>query len=239
MLIARKRYKKKEPGESLRTIFRVTLKKCWPVVLNVYNRIRYGPLAPKYGEMIWVNPQEVSVRISREDIKKISGLTRIKKMFGIDDTVILAGRVIESAWEYEKATPIYDVPKIKACIEHWVNGVTWKDTCIYELVWEKVKQKGCHDQCENFEDIITRYENLDTIFEKTKDEGKFNDSDYGSMGIGYIHLGPGGEPFFGGGAYHRFAIAYILNIPFPTRLGLVHVSAIPYLDSYRKEIAES
>ena len=184
--------------------------------------------------MIWVNPQEVSVRISREDIKKISGLTRIKKMFGIDDTVILAGRVIESEWEYEKATPIYDVPKIKACIEHWVNDVKWEDTGIYDLIEERVKQEGCYDQCKSFEDIIKRYENLDSIFEQTKKEGKFKMSEDGSIEMGYTHIGPGGEPIFGGGAHHRFAISYILNIPFPTRLGLVHVSAIPYLDNYRK-----
>ena len=224
---------RKKKDNLFRTIIRIILKKSWPYILNTNNRIRYGASAPRYGEVIWVNPRDVSKFVDRQNVVETFGFDSLN-MIGISNA-ILTSTVIEFGWSNLKTTSINNVPKIKACFEHWINGVVWENTGIYEVIEELVKKEGVYDQCENVEDIVKRYENLDSIFEQTKKEGKFKMSEDGSIEMGYTHIGPGGEPIFGGGAHHRFAIAYILNIPFPTRLGLVHVSAIPYLDNYRKE----
>ena len=98
----------------------------------------------------------------------------------------------------------------------------------------------------SMDDIYRRYKSLDNVFEEVKIEGKFktenelNPAIFGERSeAGVIHIGPEGEPFFGGGAHHRFAMAYVLNIPFPAKIGLVHVSAIPHLDAYRMNAYKS
>lgn len=220
-------------------------------VLNIKNAVRYGRSAPKFGEVIWVDPQRVTRGLP-------SSVTR--ELFGRMPPQT-SGRVVESSWPVEQAFRITGVPeqcfdngvdaigleakfriRFKSCIDHWVHGIPWEETGVYELM-ERLMSKSKarpHEGCRNMDDVVRRYENLDRVFDQVKQEGRLRlktEADSKNHWIddreAVVHIGPGGEPFFGGYSLHRFAIAYILNLPFPAQIGLVHKSALPYLDGFR------
>ncbi len=190
---------------------------------NLSNIIKYGSKAPRYAENIWVDPQNCTMALRLGTIKQLCGISNVDQSLGM---------VIESFWPTEEAIPVTEKPKIRFCIEHWVKGIPWEDTGVYEYMEKKIKRAGGRfDNCENKKDIINRYKNLDLIFEQAKQEGKLP-----SLDRVIICIGPGGELFYAGGGRrnHRFAIAYILKIPIQAQVGCVHVSAIPYLAQLRK-----
>lgn len=199
---------------------------------TLYNRVRYGPSAPRYGEYIWVNPQDCKRHLSSVYLRKKFNLT-------LDEA---RARVIEEDWPLEQALPIRELPLVKNCIEHWVSGTPWEKTGEFERMQELIttSKRGVSHGCRDFGDIVARYENLDRVFEQVRREGRFRVSN--EVGSSHrwgademlVHVGPGGELFKGGEGMHRFAMALILDIPFPAHFSCVHVSAIPDLDRLRK-----
>lgn len=82
-------------------------------------------------------------------------------------------------------------------------------------------------------DVVKRYENLDDQFirickgepfkslKDLKSKATWEKSDI------YVHIARNGELLFGGGGWHRLAIAQILNLKtIPVQLGVVHANAI-------------
>ena len=196
------------------------------------NKIRYGPAAPKFAERIWVDPKQCNRYLPHNLTKKLFGKSKRK----------VSGKVIESRWPLEQAKPIFNLPKVKFCIEHWTHNIPWEDTGLYDFMENHIREYGSMDGCYNLKDIKKRYEYLDRVFEQVKQEGRLRTREEikpGSYleqdGI-IIHIGPEGEPFFSRGGNHRFAMAWVLNLIFPAQIGCVHISAIPYLKSFRKKI---
>jgi len=198
---------------------------------DLYNISRYGWTAPRFAECVWVNPHNCNMFIPGDIIREFCGIA----------PRAASGMVLRSSWPFEQALQITEHPKIKCCIDHWVNSIPWEKTGVYEYMEKLIEQRrNGVDGCKNKEDIVRRYEELDLIFEQIKKEGRMKtryeltNSNFREMGGPYIHIGRDGKPFFGGGGFHRFAIAHILQIPYPAQIGCVHVSAIPYLKEYRK-----
>ena len=123
-----------------------------------------------------------------------------------------------------------------------MNGVTWEDTGIYEHMAALIAERGREvDGCINRDDIIDRYNRLDSIFDQIKMERRLrtrqelDPRNFREVGGIYVHIGPAGELYFGGGGCHRFAIARVLKLPMvPAQIGCVHQSAIPLLPTLRQ-----
>ena len=116
----------------------------------------------------------------------------------------------------------------------------WEETGVYEFMESAIKVRDIPvDSCSNIKDIYKRYENLDRIFEQVKQEGRLRTIEEVEFGYAWeekepvVHIGPKGECYFQPHGVHRFAIAYILDVPFPAQIGLVHISALPYLHHFR------
>lgn len=206
-------------------------KKLKYLIQDISNIASFGLSAPLFAERIWVHPKAC--------IKALTSITDLsgQELKGRFDSA----KVINHPWPTQNVVSIYDLPKFDFCIEHWLNGKSWEDTGAYEHMKKLIKEKDCViDGCRNIDDIINRYKNLDLIFEQIKHDGRlktmketkdFCFREYGGPGV---HVGPNGELFFIGAGTHRFAIAHILNIPIPAQIGLVHISAISYLNNLRK-----
>ena len=184
---------------------------------NIYNIIRYGWEAPRFGEIIWVSPSNCNMYIPKSIIKESCGMPPN------------AALVIKSTWLFEQARPINEISKLKYCIDHWVDGIPWENTDAFEYTKYR-------------EESLKKHKVLDLIFEQVKREGSFrlkeetiSSYSYRPYAYAKVHIGPNGEAFYGGDARHRFAMAHILQIPFPAQIGCVHVSAIPYLKEYRRK----
>jgi hypothetical protein len=200
------------------------------ILFDFMNKKRFGPDAPVFAERIWINPQDCAMALF--DVK------------GIDLGRGISGWVNESLWKQKDVyqIPIADVKKIKFCIEHWVNGMSWRDTGIYELMESlRIENGGIVDGCKNMDDIIRRYEKLDTIYHQIKKDGRFktmteqNPNNFRENEGVVIHVGPEGELYLGVGGTHRFAIALVLGLKIPAQIGCVHPNAIHLLPQLRQE----
>lgn len=194
------------------------------LVYEKCNQVKYGLDSPRYAERIWINPEKCLLGVD-----------------GLDRRV--SGQVFLGDWPpggSDKIFPVEDLLKIRCCYEHWLGGVSWENTGIYQHMESLVKQHGRYDGCRNMDDIVLRYRQLDLMFNQVKKDGKLlscselGAKNFRELGGIYIHIGPEGETFFGCGGCHRFAIAKILELNvIPAQLGGVHISSIPYLPVYR------
>ncbi len=200
--------------------------------LDLQNRLRYGPDAPRFGETFWLFPHQCTKALATTALVESSGIR----------TGEISGRVIEEPWPVEKARDIASIAITRHCIEHWVKGVSWKETGEYERMQKLIDNSpsGQVQGCRTMADVVKRCENLDRIFEQAHREGRLRrkeeikpEHDWELREI-VMHIGPKGELFKGGSGMHRFAIALILEIPFPAEVGFVHVDAITHLPGYRK-----
>jgi len=126
-------------------------------------------------------------------------------------------------------------PKYQICKKHFVDGKSWEEAGAYKHMQELIKKKQAKvDGCETYSDIVKRYKKLDHLYEKLKAGDTFKCyRDIQGRGINrnlngvYIHFDRNCNPIFGGGGYHRLAIAKILNLnTIPCQLGVVHKKAI-------------
>jgi len=194
---------------------------------DIYNKTIYGPEAPRYAEKIWVDPFDL-----------------LDLLDGLGDSY--SGKVIRSSWPplNRPITKSLEMGKIRCCFQHWVEGISWERTGIYELLEEYISRhpKHCFDDCTSRSNLVQRYEKLDLIFQEVKKQGNIkanNEIDTWCFrekdGI-YVHVGPGGHLFFGGGGCHRLAMALILGFHcIPAKIGCVHISSIPSLTHLRQK----
>ncbi len=224
--------------------FKKRRRKLRVLLINRKNKICHGPSAPRFGETIWVKPHQIKKGIPKPYLKERYGKS----------ARLLSGKVISKRWpsggvfwinEFNKDDPYrYDGIAIKliCCIAHWGNGYSWEKTGIIKYMEEKNIDGGINiGRIVDSDAIKKRYSNLDKIFEQVKREGRIRlNSEVDKKhrykwgpGQATVHIGPDGELYWGGGACHRFAIAYVLRVPLPARIGLVHKSAIPFLNDYR------
>lgn len=229
---------------------------------NIINKIKYGPAAPVYNETLWVQANQVDKILPGLLLKKHVDTKIQKETFNASGIVLSSelpflealsiSEFMRSSYYREKRwvndlNPLYTgVMKIVVCIDHWVYGTPWEKTGIYDFMEALIEYKGRPvDSCSDRKDIIQRYNKLDLIFEQVKKEGRLRlpeevDACYFSgsrkaSSFGLIHLGPEGELSWGGGASHRRAIAHVLALPYPAKIGLVHVSAMPRLKTMRSQ----
>lgn len=113
----------------------------------------------------------------------------------------LMGKIIKDRSIFDLARSIYELDKIKYCVQHFVDGVPWR-----LLPVEKAPPE--------------RYALLDRVYAEAKSTGKFQRCGNNIL----VHLRDG-EPFFGEGGYHRLAIALILGLKsVPVDVGLIYKS---------------
>lgn len=195
--------------------------------INTLNFFRYGSDAPKYEEIVWVDPKNCTNYICSIYLRKTFNLSIPEAR----------AKVIETPWPKDQVESLLKVPLMQNCIAHWVDGLPWEDTGEYERMEKLIKtsKTGVSHGCKTRDDIIERCRNLDRIFEQAKKDKRLRSQKeiepeyyWGAKEI-LIHIGPGGEILKGGEGMHRFAISYILEIPFPAHISFIHVSALPYL----------
>lgn len=193
---------------------------------DIYNRLKYGSLAPKCYERILINPRECKLSIHSKYIADINPSN--------------CSAIVVNKWPTENAVPVTDLPRIKFCIRHWVENEKWEDVGAYERLRQKILNNEISDHgIKTEKEILMRYERLDYIFKQIEKEGRIKSQkelykdNFRERGGVLIHIGPNGEPFFGLKGNHRFAIAYILNLPIPAQIGLVYVNAIDKIERIR------
>lgn len=200
------------------------------VVRDCISTLTRGWQAPKYAERIWVDPSKVHYAMK------------------IDDPWC-SGKV-EPKWPPPNIAFMCDVeecPGIKESLLHFRDGYSWTDCGEYQRLLNTLYKSGkVAGGCRSEADIARRLELLDGICESlaarggcpTQDElhreGAINRKTYREEGSPRIHIGPDGEPYYGLGGNHRWAMFLALGFDcVPAQIGVVFKDALPYLASYR------
>lgn len=195
------------------------------VVRDAWNRLRFGPHAPRFSERLWVDPLRV-------------------QHYNRLGLIWQSGRVVTGDWPTAKQRTIEEDPVLRASIAHWVDGQPWEATGELERIERAMDtlEPGQLRAWSSREEILERCASLDQIFDtiqrdrRLKPQAEVEPGTFREFGGIGMHIGPGGVPIRAGNGRHRFAIARILRIPWiPVRIGLVHHSALPLLDDFRKQ----
>jgi len=190
--------------------------------VDVFNYLKYGKFAPKYAQQITMKVTDCNLALPAfaKSSRRYSGIVR-----GGD-------------WD-KNAIPIKDNEKIAACINRFSMGIDWEDTNIIRKMSIHLTKNKTFDNCSSYEDIIERYEKLDSVFEQIKKEKRVRSAK--ELGLGfresggiYVHINRNGDPIIAGG-FHRFAMAYVLNLDtVPAMIGMVHKNALPSFTRFLK-----
>lgn len=121
---------------------------------------------------------------------------------------------------FSKTRSLMHSTKISACVMRWVDGRSWSETGIIDSSLAYIQKSGKPlDGCHTREDLVQRYGRLDQIFDEISKSGTIYSQPYDDA---IIHINSDGSLLFGGGAHHRTAMAWILDILLPVRPMLVH-----------------
>ena len=185
------------------------------VLRGIKNKVQYGLDGPRFGELIYVNPQDHSTALP---FKHRS----------------FSGQVLNGDWDQKERINIEDSTIYRACYAHWEEGVAWEETGIYQFMLDKIERFGGEvDNCSNIDDIIVRYNKLDQLYDRVKKSKRFktqkqlNFFNFNEHGGLLFHIDRNNKPIYGAGGMHRFAMAKILGLKeIPAQLGVVHFNAI-------------
>lgn len=206
--------------------------------------LRYGRDRPRSLERIWVEPRQIRRAIIHpSDLRPDLAKGADERPFWIARG--WRGRVVtqtQFAAIESHLRPLQHNIKLEACRRHWSEGLPWDATGVYESFFESIREGQQKDECTSREDVLDRYARLDIIFAQVKAERRLRSQielfpwQERELGGIEIHIGPDGEPIFGGSGNHRFAMSLVLGLPkIPAMLGFVHEGGFNWLARYRHE----
>ncbi|WP_147270441.1 hypothetical protein [Halomonas sp. DQ26W] len=181
----------------------------------------YGNNAPQEGEVIWVNPREISGHMFPDVWKEL------RRRTGFNGGALLGGDWdIENIhyMEFTKLDPYL------SCYEHWVEGKSWSQTSLYQFYVEKL---GRGEPCRfsSSSALCERYENLDSIFlEVLKDKCMSTKK----KDLVKVSVARDASLIWGPDGRHRICMAICAGLEkMPAMLGFVHFDAINQLNKLR------
>ncbi len=194
------------------------------------NRRNYQGELPYFGQRIWINPQSVTHSVKRNTTEFDKYFTRNK-----------SGLILPGDWDLE-TRPVTSGAKYKACKLHFIDGLDWSETGIYDNMMQVIARKKRFDGCQTLEDVVSRYQKMDTLWASIREKGMLSAAPIDAPnpkepdGV-LIHIGRDGQPLFGATGHHRFAICRLMGLDqIPAQLGLIHADAYTCgkLENYKK-----
>lgn len=184
------------------------------------NRTLYGEDAPKFAERLWV---------------PLAELEYIAKIGSSKDS----GQVVDS-WPEGQPEHLDRAISIRACVDHWRDGIPWEKTGIYDVMMDEIQRNGKVDRLRTLDDVKTRYAQLDELFQEIRATGRLSTREelipgnFREEGGILINIGPDGRPYFGRKGNHRLAMAIAAGLDYvPAQLGIIHIDSLPMLGHYR------
>lgn len=130
------------------------------------------------------------------------------------------GKVVGGDWDRsEDLIEIEKMPKYQGIRDHFVDGVPWEETELFDVLMEIIERRGAIDGCTCREDLEERYASIDDLYRQIDrngyklardvDTSRNVKAPYDEVGV---VIGRDGEILFQGGGWHRISIAKILDI---------------------------
>lgn len=192
---------------------------------DLYNISRYGRVAPRKFELIYVNPGRIEHYVPDREIVRLTGRDRNRA----------SGMVVD--WSrIQNVLELRDQRKFMLCQSHWREGRSWEELGYYEFM-SRTNKWGRRTRFQ----ISKRCDKLDSLFEEVKitrqlkTREQLNPGHFREEGGILVHIGPDGEPVFGGHGFHRLSIAKILDLDsIPACVGVVDRTALDSFEECRR-----
>lgn len=192
------------------------------------NRRKFGPHAPRFAELLWVDPRKIDYCLTRLP----SGITpRTASALIVDfETAGIA------------YTPFSETVQFRSCYQHWCCGIPWEETEDFANSIRKVSalRLGASRMTKSM--VRKRYLALDRLYTELKRTRSFktqkqlkpwNFREFGGMQVSIDASGR--LTLVRASGMHRLSIAKILGLELiPAQIGLVDVRAVDYVESLRK-----
>jgi len=137
------------------------------------------------------------------------------------------GQII-SDWPTLSGDIVGQISPIKEVLSHFMHGISWAETGLYERMEKQLSEIGYVDGCRSMADVYRRYENLDRLYDETAKIGRLKTQaeiyqlsirEFGGI---TFHIDADGELLFSRIGQHRMAIALALGLTeAPFALGAV------------------
>jgi hypothetical protein len=181
------------------------------------NKVRFGTDAPRPNQLFVLPPTLITENHTPGTLQQPSLGARY------------SGQVRGGTWDLPRG-PLTKTPKYQACLRHFLDGVSWKDTGIYDRLEARIAKHGEVDQCRSRADIIARYDALDRLWDATTKSDQLmahlTRVTRAKDGV-LVHIDRNGTPLFANQGFHRLAIAKIAQLKRITVvLGRTHDHAI-------------
>lgn len=172
---------------------------------GIYKRLKY---TTSYDYRSLANP-------FRMIFVKPSNINRYIELGTYHFNIECFGEMMSGDWD-KQANLIEDHRKFKSIKSHFSEGVPWEETSICRFLENHVKSNGPIDGVSSTEEIRERYENIDDIYDRIKEDGYKSQIELNEHKNRFdeicISIGRDGELLFTSSGWHRLSIAKILDI---------------------------
>jgi hypothetical protein len=185
------------------------------------NRLRFGADGPRSDEPLFVDPAALTLGYRPDPGHGAPAFRRGD-----------SGRVVGGDWDRSVA-PLGDTVKAAAIRRHFLDGVPWEDTGIFEATMAHIARKGQSDGLRSLDDVRARYAAVDALHDEVRQTGRLRlrcelpgwfRREHGGI---LAHVARDGRVLKAGGGVHRLTIAQILGLPeVPVQVGVVHPGAV-------------
>lgn len=200
--------------------------------MSFWNRIRLKDAQAllRYG---WNSPRKfMTLHVPPRDIERVVALAGFEAQRKGSPAVILGG-------DWDRGTVLWqdrrekETDRILAGIRARIrDGKSWEQTGLYDRMERLIARHGSHDRCRTRDDVIRRYDGIDTLIDRARKTGRL--CPRAEIGPGFrefggidVVIGRGGEVLKSGGGGHRLAVAKVLDLPaIPVCVNLVHPQAV-------------
>lgn len=200
---------------------------------DILNRLRFRDKAPLSDEALFVPLTDVHAAY-HPDPK--NGAPAFRRRH--------SGLVRGGDWDLS-TRPLKESFKHLACRLHFVDGLPWEETGVYERHLRNIEKHGQSDGCRTLEDLKRRYAGVDRLYDEVSQSRRLRPRsevpgyfrrEHGGI---FVHIDRNGRALRRGGGEHRYAIARILDLPeIPVQPGVIHIDALRHghLDRLRHSI---
>ncbi len=180
--------------------------------LDLNNRIRFGPGAPRYAERVWFNPQACS--------DYVRGVRK-------QDT----GQVWDGDWDLQRDY-LGNNATYRSMVMRFEQGASWEETGIYDIYMDANRSRP-PSKFRTLEEVMAIHQRYDRLFEQVQKERVLRTRE--QLGRGgfrawdevFVSFSRDMEPLFSGHGTHRLAAARIAGLEtIPGLLGVVHGEAM-------------
>ena len=183
---------------------------------------KYGEMAPREGEVIWIDPCSVSGHMSP------TVWNALKKKTGFNGGTIVSGKWDITDVEYLDFTS--EDPFV-SCYDHWINGKCWQQTSLFVENPPRLIRGETRSRRLTLDELKTRYEKLDKIYHSIESKGEMSTE---KKDLVKISIARDGTLIWGPDGRHRLCIAICIGIvKIPALTGFVHAEAVDVFQTLR------